>query len=275
MKARLLKMDREILNYILKNRKHACFQTASEIADILGTSASSVVRLSKKLGYQNFAVFKRTLQQEVACGGDAAVRAPLPYDRIKKYENLSDEEALAAYTQNALFNVGTDSSPDTDEKLGNIADLVVRARNVYVVGFRSCYGYASTMGVMLSCMRPGVAVVGHNRPLVESLLDMGPKDTMIAVSFARYSGDTAFAAGMARDAGCPVVAMTDSYAAPIAQGASHVVVNSIGNLSFFDSYVSFVMNMEKILLLVSKRSKKKSEARLLRMEEYLKKTGQY
>ena len=273
--AKLLNRDRVILDYILKNKKHACFQTAGEIADTLGVSASAVVRLPAKLGYENFAKFKRTLQEEVAAAGGSPLVEAVPYDKIKEYGGLSDEEVLATFSQNALRNLKADISPEMDRKLVEVADMIMKARTVYIVGFRSCFGFASRMGVMLSCIRSGVVVVGHNRPLVDTLVDAGPDDVMVAISFARYSRDTTFATRMARDAGCPVVAMTDSYAAPIAQGAEKVILNSTENLSFFDSFVSFTMNMEKILLVVSKRDKATSEARSAKMEHYLEKTGQY
>ena len=98
---------------------------------------------------------------------------------------------------------------------------------------------------------------------------------MIEISFARYSSETAFAARMARDAGCPVIAMTDSYAAPVAKGAAKVIISNSRNMGFFDSYVSFFSNMEKILVLVSKRNRKGNEERLMKMESYLRMTGQY
>lgn len=273
--AKLSKKDRKILDYILKNKKRACFQTASEIAAILEVSPSSVVRLPKKLHYGNFAQFKRTLQKEVAELASFDQSETVPYEKIKEYEYLPDGEVLAAYSRNVLNNIKSDISAGMDKKLAETADLIVKARSVYIVGFRSCYGFASTMGIMMSCMRPGVIVVGDNRPMVDSLIDIGAKDVMIAISFTRYSSSTAFAAAMALDAGCPVIALTDSYASPIARGAKKTVINSIENMSFFDSYVSLVMNMEKIMLLVSKRSKKTNEARLMRMEKYLEKTGEY
>ncbi|MCI5866239.1 MAG: hypothetical protein MR000_13520 [Cloacibacillus porcorum] len=44
---------------------------------------------------------------------------------------------------------------------------------------------------------------------------------------------------------------------------------------FFDSCVSFFANMEKILVLVSKRNREDNEKRLVKMEKYLNMTGQY
>lgn len=273
--AKLLQNDKVILDYILQNKRRACFQTSNEIADVLGVSPSSVVRLSKKMGYENFATFKRVLQKEVSEAGDASPTGTIPYDKIDQYEDLADEEILATFGRNVLMNLRAAATPEMDRKLVEIADMLVGARRVYLVGFRACQGLASAIGVMLSSMRPDVMTVGQGQPMVESLVDMGPNDIMVAISFKRYSKDTAFAVQMAREAGCPVVAMTDSYTAPIVRGAAKTVIHSVGNMSFFDSHVTFMMNVEKVLLLVSKRNKKSNEERLMRMEKYLRETGQY
>ena len=266
--------DKTVLDFILGNRRETCLMTSGEIAARLGVSPSRVVRLSGKLKYDNFASFRRALQEEVVSARPAA-DAKLPLDRIKQYEKLSDAEILAAYSANLDQNIKRDQTESNDGKIIAAAEMVSQARRVCVAGFRACSGFAASIGVMLTCVRPDVFVVGENGPLVDSLIDLGKNDVMLAVSFERYSSSAAFAVQMAHDAGCRVIALTDSYAAPVAKGAEEVIVCSSGNMSFFDSYVSFLINMEKILLLVSKRNKEANEARLLRMESYLQKNGQY
>ena len=272
--AKLTANDKKTLDFILRERRRACFMTSGEIAAQLDLSPSSVVRLSKKLGYDSFAVLRRELQLEVA-GLNQSVAKLVPHERIRRYENVPDAAILAAYTENTISKLKNDAVPENDKKIAEAADLITKAKRVFIVGFRSCWGYAAAMGVMFSCVRPGVCAVGNNGPLVDSLVDLTRDDLMIAVSFARYSSDTAFAVQMARSAGCKIIAMTDSYAAPIAKGAAKVIISDSGNLGFFDSYVSFLANMEKILMLVSKRNKKTNEERLKKMDIYLEKTGQY
>lgn len=114
-----------------------------------------------------------------------------------------------------------------------------------------------------------------DRKVLHCLIDLNAEDVMIAIAFKRYSSDTIFAVEMAKDSGCKVIAVTDSYTAPIAQGAEKVIVSSIENVSFFNSYTSFIMNMETIIALVSKRNRELNESRLMKMEDYLERTGQY
>ena len=66
-----------------------------------------------------------------------------------------------------------------------------------------------------------------------------------------------------------------TFTSTVAKGAAKVIISNSRNMGFFDSYVSFFSNMEKILVLVSKRNRKGNEERLMKMESYLRMTGQY
>lgn len=274
-KTELSGTDKTVLDFMLKNKKQVCFLTSNEIAEKLGVSASTVVRLSKKLGYANFTTFKKTFQREQTEQDFDDPSLEIPYEKIKQYEKLTDADLIAAVRQNVLGNIKKDITNDTTATFIEAAEIISKAKRVFIVGFRACSGFAASFGVMLSCIRPGVLVIGNHQPLVDCLIDLTAEDVLIAISFKRYSSDTIFASEMAKDAGCEVIAMTDSYAAPIAQGAAKVIISNIDNLSFFNSYVSFIMNMETIVALVSKRNKELNENRLMKMEDYLERTGQY
>ena len=133
-----------------------------------------------------------------------------------------DFAALAIYTENLSETIAAGATPENDRRIVEAAEIVAAARNVYIMGFRACAGFAAAAAVQLSCLRAGVVTPGECRPLVDQLIDLSPEDAMIVISFARYSSDASLAAQMARDAGCPVIAMTDSFAAPSARGAAKV-----------------------------------------------------
>lgn len=274
-KAELTGNEKTVLDFMLKNKKQACYLTSNEIAELLGVSASSVVRLSKKLGYVNYTTFKKVFQREQAETDNIHTAAEIPYEKIRQYENLSDSELIAAIRQNVLRNITRDISQDINSRFITAAEMISQAKRVFIAGFRACAGFAASFGVMLSCIRPGIFVIGNHQPVVDCLIDLTAADVMIAIAFNRYSSDTLFAAEMANDAGCKVIAMTDSCTAPIARAAETTIISNMDNLSFFNSYASFTMNMEIIVALVSKRNKELNEARLMKMEEYLERTGQY
>ncbi|MBP3925572.1 MAG: MurR/RpiR family transcriptional regulator [Clostridium sp.] len=271
---KLTPKDRLVLDYILKNPETACFLTAAELAAKLKVSASSVVRVSTRLGYENFTAFRRALQQAVAEERKKA-QGEIPYERIKNSAELSEEELITVIQSNVLRHIEKDQTAANHAEYRKAASLIGSASRVYLVGFRCCAGFADSFGVMLGCVRPGVFVVNGSRPMVDSLVDLTPEDVVVAFSFERYSSDTVFAARMAREAGAHLVALTDKYTSPLCTGAEAVILCSADGLSFYNSYTALVMAMEVLTGLVSHRKKEQNESRLKKMEEYLKETGQY
>ncbi len=274
--ARLTPRDRAVLDYIVKNKKEACFETAAQIAKKAGVSASAAVRVSGRLGFESFAQFKRALQAELKreLEGGMKVR-PIPYEKIKSYDGLTDEELIGAIRQNALRNIERDQNPGDYGSCSRAADILSEAERVFLVGFRACAGFAASFGVMLSCVRPGVHVVNGSCPTVDTLVDLTGRDAVAVISYDRYSSEAVFAASMARKAGSRIIAVTDRPSSPVCAGAEAILLNSTENLSFYNSYVSLVMTMEVLTGLVSSRGREQNEERLKKMEEFLTETGQY
>ena len=274
-KSDLTNKDKIILDYILRNKKTACFLTSNEIAEILDVSPSSVVRLSKKIGFDNFSAFKKTLQMEIADQEPLFDASEIPYEKIEQYDKLSEAELIKAFRQNVLKNITTDISAKEDKKFIETADIISKAKRVFIVGYRACEGLASTFGIMLSCIRSDVFVLNNNGPIVDRLIDLSKNDVVVAISFNRYSGNTKFAVQMARDAGAKIISFTDFYTSPIAEKVDQVIINSVENFSFYNSYASLMMNIETIVALVSRKNIVENKKRLIKMEKYLEQNGEY
>lgn len=67
--AKLTPKDKIVLDYILRNRAKACFMTSSEIAQILGISPSSVVRVSSKLALKISATLRGLFRKSLRTAG--------------------------------------------------------------------------------------------------------------------------------------------------------------------------------------------------------------
>lgn len=271
---KLTPKDRLVLDYILKHQETACFMTSAELAKTLGISPSSVVRVSTKLGFENFTSLKRALQEDLA-RDRTKERKPIPYEKIKNYADLSEEELIGALKENSLRNIERDQTTADYGNYRKAAALIAGAPRVFIVGFRACAGFAASFGVMLGCVRPKVYVVSGGQPMVDALVDLTKEDVVIALSYERYSSDTVFAAKMAREAGSHIVALTDNYTSPLCGGAEAILLSSVGGPSFYNSYTALVMAMEVLVGLVSRRNREQNEKRLMKMEEYLRETGQY
>lgn len=264
-----------VLEYFINHQRTACFQSAEETAHCLNVSPATVVRLSARLGFDTFTAFKKELQTQVLSQGQTAAGVEIPYEKLGNYGQLSDRELLSAMRGNIEANIKKDQDGGQNEQFICTADLISQARRVYIVGFRACYGIASTFATMLSCIRSGVCLVGGQQPVIDALIDAGPEDAAVIISFKRYSRDAVFAAQLASDAGCPVAAVTDSPLSPIAAAARVTLLNHVETFTFYNSYASAMMNLELAAALVSRRSHTENRDRLMRMENYLERTSQY
>ena len=155
----------------MANKKSACFLSSYEIAARIGTSPSTVVRLSKKLGYGSFAAFRRALQAEVA-GAEGPTLAARSAKRLPMNAE-GDFAALAIYTENLSETIAAGATPENDRRIVEAAEIVAAARNVYIMGFRACAGFAAAARRCSSpCLRAGVVTPGECRPLVDQLIDL-------------------------------------------------------------------------------------------------------
>lgn len=198
-----------------------------------------------------------------------------PYEKIENYTNMSEEELIGCIKENALKNIVADQTTLDYASYRKAADLISRARRVFIAGFRSCAGFASSLSIMLSYVRPSVYLVSTAHPLVDFLVDINTDDVLIALSYERYSSDTIFAFNMAKKSGSHIITFTDKYTSPICDGAEVIILNATENLAFYNSYVSLTMSIEVLVGLVSRKNMEQNKERLMMMEEYLRETGQY
>jgi DNA-binding MurR/RpiR family transcriptional regulator len=98
---------------------------------------------------------------------------------------------------------------------------------------------------------------------------------LLVVAFAPYSREALAVAQAARDAGCRIVALTDSPASPLALLADATLLFSLNSPSFFPSITSAVALSEALVELLASRAGKGVVQRIDQAEEQLFASGAY
>jgi DNA-binding MurR/RpiR family transcriptional regulator len=155
----------------------------------------SALRRSKGL-------YGRRAEQLAGLGGDTLI------DGLRSATHANLDEAL---------------SGENVEKIKDVAKQLLKARRIYCVGVRSCFSLAHYLAYT-----GGMAFRSFERPLVEtgSIADTfayaDPGDIAILITFSLYSAEVVRAHEAALSKGVEVIAITDSYASPIARKAKTV-----------------------------------------------------
>ncbi|MEZ5805821.1 MAG: MurR/RpiR family transcriptional regulator [Rhizobiaceae bacterium] len=232
--------QRMIAAFVLSHLDDVAFLTAAQLAERCGTSEATVIRFAKGLGfggYPDFQLYVRTLvRQKLGPGQKMRRAAPIPTELHSLVDKLFDQH---------LSNLQETRRILSTETLDQVANAIVQARHVYVVGLRGSAGAAQALGYSLSIVRPNVLVLLESGPMMlESLVSVVQDDLLIGISMPRYTRWTVDALHYARRQGASTIAITDTHLSPAAQAADNALVANVEAL-FNNSYgaVSFLLEL--------------------------------
>ncbi|MEM8811802.1 MAG: SIS domain-containing protein, partial [Pseudomonadota bacterium] len=151
-----------------------------------------------------------------------------------------------------------------------------KARNVVLIGALSSAPLIDYLSYMARMAFPHWrAAFRDNETVGMALNGLGKRDAILVLSQAPYAHRAVEAVQRAHAAGVPVVAITDSYAAPIAANAARVFVAPTDSPHFFASAVPSLVLIETLLSMVVRRSGAKAQERIAAVERENHRSGEY
>ena len=259
---KLSKGQKLIAHYILEHYEKAVFLTAAKLGTIVGVSESTVVRFANELGYDGYPKFQEALEELVKSKLTAMQRLEVTTDRIDTKHVLksvlqTDEEKIR-YTLEHI----------DEEVFDGCIESLLKAKTIYVLGVRSCAGLASFLGFYLNIMFDNVKVINTNSTseMFEIVHHVGEEDTLIGISFPRYSKRILKVLEFARTRNANIISITDSVISPIAEYANYTLVGRSEMVSFVDSLVAPLSIINAIIVALSLRKKDEIATNLENLE---------
>lgn len=231
---RFSKGQKLLANYIIDHYDKAVFLTAARLGNIVGVSESTVVRFANELGYDGYPKLQRALEELVKSKLTSIQRMEVTSDRIEKGHILknvlhSDAEKI----KHTLEEIDTDV-------FDKAVDMILNARNIYILGVRSSASLASFMGFYFNLVFDNVKLIHTNSvsEMFEQIYRIGEEDVIIGISFPRYSKQTLKAMEFARSRKAKVIAITDSSLSPMISFSDCSLIARSDMASFVDSLVA-------------------------------------
>jgi DNA-binding MurR/RpiR family transcriptional regulator len=257
------KGQRMIAQYILDHYDRAAFMTASKLGAVVQVSESTVVRFADELGFAGYPDMQRALQELAKTQLTAAQRMAVAGSLWDK-ETILDKVLLADADKIRHTLEGLDRAA-----FSGAVERIVSAKNIYILGVRSSAALADFLTFNFRMMFDNVRSVtgATGTEIFEQILDIGPNDVLIAISFPRYGKRTVRAAEYAYRAGADVVALTDSDQSPLAPCSTQLLTARSDMASFVDSLVAPLSIINAMVAAVSMAKRDEVSARLRRLEE--------
>src|SRR4030081_3938685 len=266
---------REVGRFVAANDYDATTRSMRDLAAAAGADPESFTRLAKALGYAGWDGLRAALTE---------ARRPEPTSpfsgrtKDRRRGPNSDVSLVADKLAAEAAGLGRISAGS----VAGAARALHNARRIWVAGFRSCRSVAELLNYQLRLFRPDeVHLVGGSGPEDLDLGAFRAGDAVIVIGFAPYSAASVSSARAAHRSGAALIAIADTVAAPMAEGANHVLLfEAAASPGFFPSLTGAIAIAESLAAgtfvvggVGAKRRLELTEARLAAMSQYFAEKG--
>lgn len=232
--SKMSKSHKTIAGYISDHYDQAVFMTAAKLGETLGISESTVVRFASGLGYGGYPEFQKALEEWVKNQLNSVQKIGA------KYGHSTQSEILTSVL-NADIEKIQDTIHNMDSQAFELAvNTILEAKNVYIIGLRSCAPLAEFLHFYLNMIRGNVKLLNTTSvsETFEQMIRIDNKDVIIGISFPRYSMRTLKAMEFANDRNAKVITITDSVHSPMNLYSSCNLLARSDMVSIVDSLVA-------------------------------------
>lgn len=224
--------ERRVARTLLATYPTAGLESLPQLAEGAGVTGPTVLRFVRKIGFEGYPDFQRSLREEVQARTEG-----LP--SLYKTKGGTQDDEVVARSQQAFARAldATFASSSLEHDLAGVVALVSDPkRRLWFAGGRFSQLVASYLCMQLRFLRSGCAMVGEE--LEQRMLDgleLSRRDVLCLFDYRRYQPDTIATARVAVEQGAVVVVFTDPWLSPAVESARHVLISHADSASPFDS----------------------------------------
>jgi len=275
---RLTKIERRIAEYILSNFEYIGFMKSADIAQKLEVSTSSVVRLSRTLGYAGFNEMMGEIRKEIVnrMNGFETHNVSPASKLAASWSRIEADDPISRYLENVRRIITSVVEKNSAEKFHRAKRIILNACTRYIAGYCGCRPIADLLALHVNRILPQTFCVMHaDSDAFVRLVNITAEDCLVLFSYERYADMAIRSAQMARDAGAKLIVVTDKITAPVAAGADVVLLSEHSSGSFFNSSVALVMIAEILSLSITGDYPKEVQEHMNLIDRYISGSGLY
>lgn len=263
--------QRKVLDFILKQPEHAVFLTATDLAQNLNVSDTSIVRLAQTLGYAGYPDLKRRLREYVQPKITTVDRLG---ETVRRVESVGD--VLSDVLSKDLNNLKITMEETDPEIFTRFVEEMDEARRIFIIALRSTHCLGMFMTSALRFLgREVVPLTPGTGEMWDQLRDLGQDDVLIGFAFPRYTKVTVEVMDYARDQDVRVLAVTDGELSPLNRSAHYSLTVPYGIESYIESFTAALSLVNALVTALAFTSRADNMQTLREMENVWEREGVY
>ncbi len=245
----------------------------SEVAAAAGVNASTLTRLSKRLGYRGFNEFQDVFRHHLS--GRRHFYSERARDLLKAPAGQDQAEAiLARIAHDEALNIAATTEHIDSRTMNAAAAQLINARRVRTFGARQMYAVAYFLSYGMGMLRSDVAMLAPSEHgIALGLAQLDVDDVVVVVSCAPYTRVSIETARTAAAQGMRVIALTDAHSSPLAEVAAVTFVCETGGSFFGNSTAALFVVAEALLTVIAEQMGARSLQQLRRREALINEMG--
>jgi DNA-binding MurR/RpiR family transcriptional regulator len=249
----LTRSHRQIADYVLAHPLQAATLPIDELAATVGVSVATANRFARALEFDGYPQFRAALVL-----GFEATLAPVEKLRSKLQRTETAAGVFAAALAESQRNIELTRQALDAQSCEQAVQAILGAQRIYIAGFG---GSAWLGGLLQRCLDPYcenvqlLASMEGSSSGARVLTRLRPTDLLIGIAFPRYFSDTLLLVRRARDAGVPVLALTDRVSSPLAPLATVALYAHTESQYFANSEATVLAVIEALCSAVAHRAK--------------------
>ena len=245
-----------IANFLIRNPVRATAWGIEELALNTQTSTATLSRFARMLGFTGYAALRSGIAETLQSALQPVFH---PVDKLRdalqrssnaKGQYGGNNPIIAESLEASLSNLRAAAAGLTTPLLTATAHKILAAETVYTLGF----GISAHLAAMLALdlqpfCRQSINVVefGGTEVAAGRLMNIGPKDVLISISFPRYASDAVMLTRYARDRFAHVIALTDSMASPLTAWSHDVLIAPASHPVLSSSFAAALLVIEALV----------------------------
>lgn len=259
---------REAGRFIAEHEFDATTRSMRDLAGAAGLQPATFTRLARAIGHAGWEAFRHELIEAHRPGE----RAPFS-GRIKPHTKA---DGAARLLKGMLDSDASAIGRIEVDSIARAATVLHHAGRIWVAGFRSCRSVASLLHYQLRLFRADVQLVGGSGLEDVDFGAFAEGDAVVVIGFAPYSRQSVQTVIEARRAACTIVTLADRPAAPIAEGAKHLLLfDADSTPAFFPSLAGAISSAQALAAALLELDGEAGQVRLRASEARLAALAQY
>lgn len=255
--------ERPLADLILEYPGDILLHSATSLSKRTGVSKAAVSRFVKRIGYQSYGEMQREARQAQEAGEPIYLNTAL-------VTPAREGSSLGAHLKQDMLNLQQTFESLSPDDLDAVVDRIIKARRVWVVGFRNSHFFAAYVRRQLIQSRPDVVLLpAAGQTLMEDMGAATADDLMITIGLRRRPPQLLRLMQVMHDLGVPIAYVTDRVAVATTALSTWNFPCQIRGMSLFDSYVGVISLLNYLCTEVAAQAGEQARSHLSYIEDLM------